>query len=1121
MIFSAYEKAHPPRMRLLTETLRVMKLMVVLLFISVFQVSAKPGYAQTISLDLKNVPLENAFEAITRQTGYHFVFWEEQLKGAVNVTVRVSSVDLSYVLDLIMKGQPVQYKIDKESKQVIIVVKREEPKVVEYLPGREIDGEVVDEDGGRIEGATITVKGTKQVIAADSKGRFSLANVDPNAVLVISCVGYETVEIPLKGRDSISISLKRRSGPLDEVQVIAYGTTTQRFTVGNEASVGSEDIERQPVSNVLEALEGRVPGLFITQANGMPGGGVNVQIQGQNSIQKGNDPFYVVDGVPFISALPSTGVDETLGSSNNSGNGSPFSYLNPSDIESIEVLKDADATSIYGSRAANGAILITTKKGKEGAVKFDFNIQQGIGQITRKADMMNTRQYLNMRYNAFSNDEIPLSSLDQNGNYDLTVWDTTRYTNWQNALIGGTAQYSNITGSVSGGTSSVQYLVSGTYHKETTVFPGNFSDQKGAVHFSLTSSSVNQRFHLQFSGNYMFDNNQLPQQDLTGYAVPLEPDAPVLFNPDGTLNWAPNSAGISTWQNPLIYLYENYQNKTTNLVSNAVLSYSIMKGLNISASFGYTNTETNDFAPVPLIAVAPELRAFSESSAEYGSRMLNSWVIEPQASYNKVFGKSKIDLLLGSTIDQINTTTNSLYGQGYNSDQVLQDMNAAATLLSFGSTVSQYRYNAFFGRANYKWQDKYIIDVTTRRDGSSRFGPDNEFHDFWSAGAGWIFSQDAFMKDQKSLSFGKLRVSYGTTGNDQIGDYQFISLYNVVSNQGLPYQNSTGLAPNNLPNPYLQWELTRKLQGGADLGFVKDRILINITYAVNRSSNQLLSYALPSITGFTSIVENFPATVQNNSWEFSLNTINIKTKVIKWTSSINLTIPKNKLVAFPDLSSSTYSSTLIVGQPIGVQRVLHFLGVDPTSGEYLVAGSNGKPTSSPNYPSDYTILINPFPSLYGGISNSFSYERFQLDFLFQFVRRKGVNYNLSNGITSPGVFNDGFSNQPITVLNSWQKPGDITSIAKYSTSTDISYDYAEVSDYTYTDASYIRLKNVSISWQIPSNWKRTTYLKNARIYIQGQNLLTFTRYKGINPENLSNTALPPLRVLTMGVQIGF
>lgn len=1070
------------------------------------------------------VPLKAVFKAIKKQTGFAVMYNTNitMLNQEEKVTVDFKDTPLDEVLTFLLRGKGLGWTYNDD---VVVIHKKEvvAPKKNEgdsTVTPAMLTGKVTDAEGSPLPGVTVQVKGTMQGTTTDADGRFALAKVGNGEVLVISSIGYEKREVVVKGR-TILTQMNVDVSSLDETVVIAYGTTTPRLSTGNVNSVKAKDIAKQPVNNPLLALQGRVPGLFITQANGLPGSGITVRVQGQNSIYNGNAPLYVVDGVPYPTETPGQGLGP-LGNSgekangSESGTGNALSYINPSDIESIDVLKDADATAIYGSRAANGAILITTKKGKSGKLTLDINLQHGWGRVTRKLQMLNTLQYVQMRHEAFANDgESP--TVDNAP--DLLIWDTSRYTNWQKTLIGGTSEYTNANVSLSGGTTAIRYLVRGTYQRETTVFPGSFSDQRGGVHFNINSTSANQKFNLQLTGNYLFDNNQLPRSDLTEPAIPLEPNAPALYNADGTLNWMPNAAGSSTWNNPLALLYNTYQNKTANLIGNAVFSYQILPGLDFRSSLGYNSLQSNEWQLNPLIAIRPEQRPSSERSAVYGNRRLNSWIIEPQLTYKKKIGKGKLDLLLGTTIQQSLNNGELVFGSGHNSDNELKNISAASSLYAL-SNATTYKYTALFSRINYNWQDKYIVNLTARRDGSSRFGTRNQFSNFGAIGLAWIFTEENFVrKNLQLLSFGKLRGSYGITGNDQLGDYSFMSLYYPLS-VGVPYQGSLGQLPNSIPNPYLEWEATRKLQFGIDLGFFKDRILLNTTYIRNRSSNQLLFYAVPSITGQDGVYQNFPATVQNTGWEFMLNTINLKDKNFTWTSSVNLTIPRNKLIDFPNLSSSTYARRLFIGHPVSVTRLYHFLGVDPATGEYTVADSDGKATTSPNSRTDRTILANTLPKFYGGVQNSFSYKSINVDLLFQFVKQIGVNTLFSNGSgTVPGSFSEGQSNQPVTVVDRWQKPGDITSIQRYSTGN-LSAGLALSSDAALSDASYIRLKNLSISWVLPTQWQQKAHVQHCRVYIQGQNLLTITNYRGMDPETQTVNSLPPLKILTIGLQIG-
>jgi TonB-linked SusC/RagA family outer membrane protein len=627
----------------------------------------------------------------------------------------------------------------------------------------------------------------------------------------------------------------------------------------------------------------------------------------------------------------------------------------------------------------------------------------------------------------------------------------------------------------------------------------------------------------------MVDNNRLPGNDLTGTAMTLAPNAPKLYNSDGTLNWEPlaDGSGSFTWRNPLAYLEQKLKINTNNLLSNAVLSYQVLPSLSIKTSFGYTNLQIDELRRTPLTIYLPEERPFFNRETNQRASNVGSWIIEPQLNFKRNLLSGSFEALVGATLHRTNSRSLSADASGFTSDLLMEDLGSAPQR-SIRSASAQYVYNAGFGNINYNLFNKYIINLSGRRDGSSRFGSENLFQNFGAIGVAWIFSSEEFIaKPFPFLSYGKIKTSYGTTGNDQIGDYQFLDLYyNVYSD--LPYQASTSIAPFSLPNPYLQWEETRKFSAGLDLGFLSDRILLNATYYRNRSSNQLLSYDLPAVTGFSSIAQNFNALIQNSGWEFSLNTSNVKFKNFRWTSSLNLTVNRNKLLDFPDLANSSYATRYIIGQPFSIVKAYPFAGVDPQTGLYVILDKDGKPTATP-IPSfqpntDATILIDENPRFFGGLQNSLAYKGIELDFLFQFVKQIASGSNFGIGIV-PGRFSgtSNLGNQPAWILDRWQKPGDHAAIQKYTTTNSLlpTYFNALASEAVSRDASYLRLKNASVSWQLPERIKKTAHLQNARIFVQGQNLLTFTKYKGLDPETKGYGSLPPLRVLTFGFQVSF
>lgn len=1129
-----------------------------IILLSACMTASAAGFTQTVSLSVKNAPLGKVFEQVKKQTGYSFIWDEKTLKDTKPVSLELKNATIQQVLDLCIKNQPITYSII--DRLVLIKLRdlspaggggNEQRMANSEQPPIDITGRVTDSDGNPLGGANVKVKGTNNGTTTNADGVFVLKGVNDNAVLEISYVGYETYTVSLSsagggvrkadgGGLTIIASLKLKPESLNEVIINkGYYTERQKLSVGNVGKVTADQIEKQPVNNPLLALSGRVPGLQVTQTSGMTGAGVTVRIQGQNSLQNGSGPLYVVDGVPITTEIP-TPLSLNYSPYPNSGvsyinqgitgRGNALSFLNPSDIESISVLKDADATAIYGSRAANGAILITTKKGRSGKTIFNVDLQQGFGEVGHFMKLLNTEQYLEMRHEAFVNDgRQPSANRAASGTNiyapDLMIWDTTKYTDWQKELIGGRAQYTDANVGLSGGSSQIQYLVGANYHRETTVFPGNFSDERGSMHISLNNNNdLKQKFHFQISSSYSADNNKLPAMDPTRTVLNLAPDAPALYDIDGSLNWQIDASGKSTFVNPLAAMFfQNYSTKTNNLIANGNFSYDILPGLKLTSAFGFTNLQSNDIRTNSLLSQRPENRPTGMSYSSFGDSKTNTWSIEPQLSYKKDIAKGKFDGLIGTSFQRTLQEASYLSAFGFDNDQSLTNPKAATTTSFDGYDKRLYKYNAVFSRLNYTYSNRYILNLTGRRDGSTRFGSNNKFHNFWSAGIGWIFSQERFFFNEKSFfSFGKLKVSYGTTGSDQIGDYRFLSLYNSTTRQ-VPYQNTTSLAPGSINNPFLQWEETRKLNLGLDLGFLNDRIFITANYSRNRSSNQLLTYNLPRITGRASILLNFPATIQNTNWELLLNTKNIKNKNFNWTTSVNLTIPRNKLIDFPNLDKTSYSSTYIIGQPISLIKLYHFSGVDPATGLYSFQDNHGNATTSPTRSTDATILASNFSKYYGGLQNSIQYKKIQLDLLFQFVKQIAPSPAYYFGV-SPGNFSEFSSggNQPASVMGRWQKPGDNAATQKFAVSNaSVNNGFSNFvgSDAYYLDASYIRLKNVSLSYELPHVWIQNAHLQSCRLFVQGQNLLTITNYKGLDPETPGYTILPPLRVITFGVNL--
>ncbi|SDF00919.1 SusC/RagA family TonB-linked outer membrane protein [Chitinophaga filiformis] len=1067
------------------------------------------------------------FQKIEQQTGKRIYYTNSIVNDEEKIPVNLKAASIHQALEQILGNKNLEWSVEetyisiRKSKKATLLTESDKPDSTISVNGR-----VINEKGEPIAGATVLVKGTRIGSTTQSDGYFTLNSVRPSSYLLISNVAFLTKELPVQGRSSIGIiELERYIGVLDETQIIAYGQSSRRKGTGNVSTIKASDIEKSPVSNPLLAMSGRIPGVFIQQSAGVPGSGVKIIIQGQNSINSGNDPFYVIDGVPYTSQLL-PGLTDELGDSGPGAagtspgtRGNPLNFINPQDIESINVLKDADATSIYGSRAANGAIIITTKKGKPGRTSVNVNIQNGWGKVSKKVKLLNTPQYLEMRKEAFANDGIttyPDYEFDING-----VWDQNRYTDWQNEFLGGTAKYLNAYSTISGGTETSQYLFGGGFQQEGTVTPLNFSDKKASLHLNLNSTSENKKFKFSFSGNYVSDNNQLGGTSvLATAAYTLAPNAPKLYNTDGSLNYEYYNGEI-TFLNPLYLASQIYSNKTKNLVANATIGYEIINGLELKSSFGYNQLQSNEIYAIPTNALPPSIMPYVPRTANFNTAEISNWIIEPQATYKKNIGSGELNILIGSSIQQQNKDRQNLKAEGFSSDEAIFNIKSASSIIVDDAQdaviLSNYKYGAVFGRLNYEYNSKYMLSASVRRDGSSRFGRKNRFHSFGSIAASWVFSNEKFLKPfSRILSFGKIRASYGATGNDQIGDYSYLNLYQNTTTLGTNYQGIIGLEPfSNFPNPYLQWETTRKLSTTLDLGISNDILFISLTYYRNRSSNQLSTQALLSITGGSGIRTNLPATIQNTGFEISLNTTNVKNKNITWTSSFNLTIPRNKLLGYKGIDVAVKDE--FVGKPLGVIKVYHLLGVDKNTGLYTVADRNGKATSMPDASLDKTVYIDQNPKYYGGVQNSFVYKRISLDFLFQFVKQLAGNGIFGNYL--PGATP---SNEVTSVLDRWQKKGDDKPIQKFSTDPSLSskWQLANQSDKAYSNASYVRLKNISISYQLPTLLISKAKLQTARIYLQSQNLLTITKYIGGDPENRSLRGIPPLKMITVGIQVG-
>jgi TonB-linked SusC/RagA family outer membrane protein len=1043
-----------------------------------------------VTITGKNISLNSVFKTIARQTGYYFVFDNAIIDDNEKVTLYYKNASLEEVLGHVLKSRNISWV--RHGRRIFLqLAAPDRPPQTEAEDTLRITirGRITDANGQPIPGATIIVKGTSNGITTGNDGEFELFNVARPALMRISSLGFRPIDTLLQSVHLHEIRLTEAINTLDAAVVIGYGSSSRRLLTGSVSRITAEELSSQPVANTLAALQGQVPGVQVTSTNGLPGAEIKLYIRGRNSIAAGNDPLFIVDGVPF-DITPLNNSEDLYGAA---GRISPFNSINPADIESIDILKDADATAIYGSRGANGVVLITTKKGRPGRPELDLNVRTGAGMTTGDISMLHTGDYLRIRREAFANDGVQPTAADAP---DLKLWDTTLNVNWLKKLIKGTAPVTNAQLRFSGGSNYTTFLAGANFYSEGTVLPAELGYRRGGFHISVQHHHPQQRLEANVTATFMADRNRSIANDLFPF-YNLPPNYP-LYDSSGYLYWG------SSFDNPIAYLRQQANSKTNNLLTNAVLKYRLLPGLQLKTSIGLADIRMRQFFSFPQSSQHPNNAPTSFIRIAQNRRQ--SFIVEPQADYTLRIARGSLHALIGGTWQQTTRNGTLATGQGYTDETAMSDLKDADTIINKPETYALYRYISFFSRFTYDWQHKYLFNITYRRDGSSRFGPGRQFGDFGSVGLAWIFTEEPFMKRLDWLSHGKLRASGGITGNDQIPDYQYMRNYGSNGN----YLGDNTLRPLRIANNEYSWEENRKMEAAVELGFLEDRLFFSIAKYCNRSSNQLVGYQLPGMTGFNSYQANLPAVVENTGWEFELQTSNIRKEDFTWTTSANISFFSNRLKKFQRLSVSSYANAYVLGQSLNIVRGYHFKGVDPQTGLAQFADINGDGRlSSIN---DFVTIANMDPTYYGGIQNDLRYKNFSLGFFWQFIKQVGLT-----AAVRPGDFTNQYSNS----LQRWRKPGDVTSVPRATaTAGNPAYDLNAsllLSDAVYEDASYLRLKNVMITYSMPAVVLKKFRLQLCRIYLQGQNLLTITGYRGADPE--TQIVTPSLTVITSGIQL--
>lgn len=1108
-----------------------MKITVFVLIVSFMQVSASV-YSQVtkLNLEMKSASFVQILDEIKEQSEFNFLYRSDIFEGLDELDLNFSDVTLEIILDKVLVPEGYAYEIDDN----VVVIRKviEEPASV--LQQALTIGEVTDEEGNPLPGATVVIKGTQTGTVTDDAGHFVL-NANKGDVLVISFIGFAPSEVTVDGK-RISIALKQLISDLDEVQIIGYGTTTKREATGAISSVKAKDINFRPVDNVMQALQGQVSGLAVTSPGSGVGSPQQFLIRGKNSISSGTVPLIILDGV-ILSQNPG-GI---RGSAFYQDGVSTLNSINPNDVKSIEVLKDADATAIYGSRGTNGVIIITTKEGKISDIRTSVNVSTGVSRAATVVKRLNTEQYLQYRRDAFAvgnaTDASAINPIvpDNFNAPDLTVWSQTAYTDYPELEINNPAHSYNADISMVGGVKAYNFLVSASYAKkyDTFIFDPYQERFNGRMRFNHTSK--NDKFKLSLNTILGMENQSFAQLNIGGAIPTSSTNAPnfELYNEDGSYNFGAGEGYIGgAYYNPLPNENIDVFSKTKNTQLSGEMSYEFIKNLVGKVQVSY-NSQNNDYKNVyPTAAINVQNSFNTVTEARFSNSLFQAINFEPQLTYVKSIDKATISALVGGTLlkQTSNSTSTHVYDPG--DDNFLYNYGSGnPTTTSSGSSTT--KFNSTFGRLSLDWDKKYLTNITYRRDGSSRFGPNKRFGTFGSIGAAWIFTEENWLKESNVFSFGKVRGSYGTTGNNNIGDNGYLAL---MGSSGNGYEGKPILSASNVANPNLHWEKTTKYDIGISLGFIKDRILLNATYYSALTTDLLVALPLTSQTGFTTYSGNFDGEVENVGYEFDLTTNNLNPNSnVSWKTTFNLTHNKNQLKKYDGIEESAYANSLEVGRalPNSLGRIsfvefpFHFVEIDPSNGVPVIKDLNddGK-VDYDDYNRNEAWIGSATPTTWGGMTNSLGYKNFSLDVFLQFSN--GIftkwNYHANNLGSMVNPAED-------IIGNYWMQPGDDSKYPRLVTGVPTTGDetkYVEaVNRYYYSDATlykgyYIRLKNVRFAYNLPSGIVSKLNLQAAQLYLSGENLAVFTPEKlGKDPESLWSQSPGVLRTISIGLQVSF
>ena len=1097
---------------LLKKILRVMRLTTVIILISIMHVSATVySQATKLSLNMQETTIKEVLQKIESLSEFRFIYQNEQVDLNKKVDVQFKDERVENILNKIFEGEEIEFSITSSN---LILIKPGGNQGYKNSSGtssaqqKSISGKVTDSSRAPLPGVTVVIKGTTQGTVTNADGEFALSNIPANATLQFSFVGMKTLEIEVGSQTSINTTMEEEAIGIEEVVAIGYGTMRKSDLSGSVASIKAEDLTAFPTIQAMQALQGRASGVHVQATNGEPGADFKVRIRGAKSISSSSDPLIVIDGFPGVT-MPAS-----------------------EDIQSVEVLKDASATAIYGSRGANGVILVTTKSGKTGKAKIEFNSSYSAQNVLNKLDLLKTADYID-----YVNEIEP-------GKLTGTNYEDT---DWQDEVFrqGGIQNYQL---SISGGNDDTHYYVSGVIY-----------DQKGIVldsrfkRYSVTSNLDLQAFKSFKVGVKLFalrehkngtvnmeGSGGAGQTGVLSATVLTEPTIPV-YNEDGTYR-SSFMTGLER-DNPVAIAKEMaIESEADNLQANFFGEYQITKNLKFRSTFGAQTWSNRYGSYLPTTMYGG--RSINGRGIIDGRRITNL-SNENYFTFSERFNEiHDVTVMAGYTYESYRLEYWHAQSENYLSDAFdFWNLSAGSNYRVPNSSLTESELSSFYGRLHYKLFDRYLFTFTGRYDGSSKFAKNNKWGFFPSGAVAWNIAEETFMDGIPQISQLKLRGSYGITGNQSIPAYGSLALMSAIPSIIIDNEVVNAVTPSTVANDNLTWEKTTQRDIGLDLGLFDQRISFVADYYYMKTTDQLFQVPLVSYSGYNNMWKNF-GSVENKGFEFTVSTVNFD-RSFKWTTDLNFSRNKNKVLELPgdaDVLRSVFpghmvgigtTNVLREGQPMGSFYGYIYDGVYQEGDTFIPGGGfeqvsggekfrdidgkqdgvlTGQPDGQLNS-DDRTIIGDPNPDFIWGLNNSFEYKGFDLNLFIQASQ--------GNDIYSFTLFElelmQGFNNSTTRALDRWTPANTNTDVPKATASRS----RISSSRFVY-DGSFIRLKNVSVGYQLPKSLLRGTGISYTRIYVSGQNLVTVTDYPGYDPEvnYLGTTGMGTTSNLNVGYDYG-